>query len=125
MELKPLHIANAQLIDGDTPRAGSLLVANGRIAALDPTEIPDGAETIDAKGLWLAPGIIDLGVFATDKPAFHFGGITRAALMPDNGPLDGAGSSSAPPRAASPTSGFTRSPPRPRASRAPNSPKSV
>src|SRR3546814_13338579 len=32
------------------------------------------------------------GVFATDKPAFHFGGITRAALMPDGGrPLDDPG----------------------------------
>ncbi|MGQ3066093.1 MAG: dihydroorotase, partial [Sphingopyxis sp.] len=91
MELKPLHITNAQLVDCDAPRAGSLLVVDGRIAALDPTEIPDGTETIDARGQWLAPGIIDLGVFATDKPAFHFGGITRAALMPDNGPLDGAG----------------------------------
>ena len=91
MELKPLHITGAMLIDGDTPRPGSLLVVDGRIAALDPTETPDGTETVDAKGQWLAPGIIDLGVFATDKPAFHFGGITRAALMPDNGPLDGAG----------------------------------
>lgn len=91
MELRPLHIVNAQLIDSDTPRPGSLLAVDGRIAALDPTEIPDGTETIDAKGQWLAPGIVDLGVFATDKPAFHFGGITRAALMPDSGPLDGAG----------------------------------
>ena len=91
MELKPLHITGALLIDGDTPRPGSLLAVDGRIAAIDPTEIPDGAETVDAKGQWLAPGIIDLGVFATDKPAFHFGGITRAALMPDSGPLDGAG----------------------------------
>ena len=91
MELKPLIIANAQLIDGDTPRPGSLLVTDGRIAAIDPTDIPDGTETVDAKGQWLAPGIIDLGVFATDKPAFHFGGITRAALMPDAGPLDNPG----------------------------------
>ncbi|MFN7029396.1 MAG: dihydroorotase [Sphingopyxis sp.] len=91
MELKPLLITNAQLIDGDTPRPGSLLVVDGRIAAIDPTETPDGTETVDAKGQWLAPGIIDLGVFATDKPAFHFGGITRAALMPDAGPLDDPG----------------------------------
>ncbi|MBK6414610.1 dihydroorotase [Sphingopyxis sp.] len=91
MELKPLLITNALLVDGDTPRPGSLLVTDGRIAAIDPTDIPDGTETVDARGQWLAPGIIDLGVFATDKPAFHFGGITRAALMPDNGPLDGAG----------------------------------
>jgi len=88
MELTPLLIANARLLGGDTVR---LFVADGRIAALNPSETPDGTEIIDAKGQWLAPGIIDLGVFATDKPAFHFGGITRAALMPDSGPLDGAG----------------------------------
>ncbi|MDO9367296.1 MAG: dihydroorotase [Sphingopyxis sp.] len=91
MELKPLHITNALLIDGDTPRPGRLLVVDGRIAAIDPAETPEDAETVDARGLWLAPGIIDLGVFATDKPAFHFGGITRAALMPDAGPLDNPG----------------------------------
>ena len=40
----------------------------------------------------VAPGLVDLGVFATDKPAFHFGGITRAALMPDQrAPLDDTG----------------------------------
>lgn len=88
MELKPLVITNARLLDSEI---GSLLVTEGRIAALNPNETPDGTETVDAKGQWLAPGIIDLGVFATDKPAFHFGGITRAALMPDAGPLDDPG----------------------------------
>ncbi len=88
MELTPLLIANARLLGGDT---ASLLVVDGRIAAIDPAETPRGTETIDARGQWLAPGLIDLGVFATDKPAFHFGGITRAALMPDAGPLDNPG----------------------------------
>ncbi len=88
MELTPLLIANARLLGGDS---ASLLVEHGRIAALNPSDTPVGAETVDARGQWLAPGIVDLGVFATDKPAFHFGGITRAALMPDSGPLDGAG----------------------------------
>src|SRR3546814_4074663 len=88
MELKPLLIENARLLGGET---GRLLAVDGRIAALNPAEAPEGAERIDAKGQWLAPGIIDLGVFATDKPAFHFGGITRAALMPDGGPLDNPG----------------------------------
>lgn len=46
-----------------------------------------GGEAIDAEGKIVAPGIIDLGVFATDKPAFRFGGITRAALMPDQSPV--------------------------------------
>ncbi|WP_077147639.1 dihydroorotase family protein [Sphingopyxis sp. KK2] len=88
MGVTPLHIVNARLLGGAT---GSLLAEGGHIAALDPSEVPDGAEIVDARGQWLAPGIIDLGVFATDKPAFHFGGITRAALMPDAGPLDNPG----------------------------------
>lgn len=88
MELKPLHLANVRLLGGNV---GGLLAVDGRIAEIDPVEVPGSAETIDAKGQWLAPGIIDLGVFATDKPAFHFGGITRAALMPDAGPLDNPG----------------------------------
>jgi dihydroorotase len=89
MELKPLHIVNARLLGGEK---GSLLVVDGRIAAINPADVPADAEVHDARGQWLAPGIIDLGVFATDKPAFHFGGITRAALMPDGGrPLDDPG----------------------------------
>lgn len=88
MELKPLLIINARLLGGEMR---NLLVTDGRISAINPANLPNGTETVDAKGQWLAPGIIDLGVFATDKPAFHFGGITRAALMPDSGPLDGAG----------------------------------
>lgn len=88
MELNPLLITNARLLGGETV---SLRVEDGRIAAVNPADTSGDVETVDAKGQWLAPGIIDLGVFATDKPAFHFGGITRAALMPDSGPLDGAG----------------------------------
>src|SRR3546814_2183810 len=62
------------------------------VCSSDLVATPPDAETIDAKGLVVAPGLIDLGVFATDKPAFHFGGITRAALMPDqSSPLDDAG----------------------------------
>ncbi|HBM05022.1 MAG TPA: dihydroorotase, partial [Erythrobacter sp.] len=50
------------------------------------TAAQDGDEVIDAGGALVAPGLVDLGVFAIDKPAFHFGGITRAALMPDQSP---------------------------------------
>lgn len=90
MTPQPLYIHNALLVDAthDQPRAGSVLVADGHIVALypdssPPSTIPDTAQHINAQGKWLAPGIIDLSVFATDKPAFHFGGITRAGLMPD------------------------------------------
>ncbi len=62
---------------------GSLLIEGDRIVAAGSFDIPSDAEVIDAKGQVIAPGLVDLGVFRTDKPAFHFGGITRAALMPD------------------------------------------
>lgn len=90
----PLYIHNAMLVDAsaDVPRPGSVLVVDGRIAEINPVEAPASASGTDARGQWLAPGLIDLGVFATDKPAFHFGGITRAALMPDGAhPLDNPG----------------------------------
>ncbi len=82
-------IENARLCDPAAAdvRDGTLLVEDDRIASLDPAHVPDGAERVDAGGLIVAPGIVDLGVFKTDKPAFHFGGITRAALMPDQSPV--------------------------------------
>ncbi|MGE4429772.1 MAG: dihydroorotase family protein [Sphingobium sp.] len=71
---------------------GTLLIEGDRIAAAGQVDLPSDAEIIDAAGQVIAPGLIDLGVFRTDKPAFHFGGITRAALMPDQSmPLDDVG----------------------------------
>ncbi len=78
-------ILDARLADG---RTGAVLIEGGRIAAIGAdVTVPEGASRIDAKGLTLLPGIVDLGVFKTDKPAFLFGGITRAALMPDQSPV--------------------------------------
>ncbi|MXO94946.1 amidohydrolase family protein [Erythrobacter aquimaris] len=65
---------------------GNLRIAEGRIAACGDAQPQDGDEIVDAGGKLVAPGLVDLGVFAVDKPAFHFGGITRAALMPDQSP---------------------------------------
>lgn len=62
-----------------------LHVEDGKIASVG--KAAPLAEQLDATGLIVAPGIIDLGVFKTDKPAFRFGGITRAALMPDQSPV--------------------------------------
>jgi dihydroorotase len=82
----PLTIINARLVTpAGEPRAGAIRCEDGRIAALGNDAAKPGGQTIDAKGAVVAPGLIDLGVFAIDKPAFHFGGITRAALMPDQG----------------------------------------
>ncbi|MFO1260676.1 MAG: dihydroorotase [Sphingomonadaceae bacterium] len=76
----------------DAPVQGTLLVDGDRIIGCGSIDIPSDAEVVDASGLVVAPGLVDLGVFKTDKPAFHFGGITRAALMPDqSSPLDDVG----------------------------------
>ena len=80
----PVTITNARLVTPEGVREGSLRMEDGRISALG--DVPVEGETVDARGRLVAPGLVDLGVFAIDKPAFHFGGITRAALMPDQSP---------------------------------------
>ncbi|MEP7222158.1 MAG: dihydroorotase [Novosphingobium sp.] len=84
----PLCIINARLIlPQGAPLTGALRTTRDRIAELGPEVAPqDGDRVYDARGALLTPGLVDMGVFAIDKPAFHFGGITRAALMPDQGP---------------------------------------
>jgi len=79
---------NVRLPDG---AATNVLIQDERISAAGG-EVPPGAEVIDGGGKLLAPGIVDLGVFRVDGPAFRFGGIVRAALMPDQSPpLDDPG----------------------------------
>ncbi|MET0370370.1 MAG: dihydroorotase [Sphingobium sp.] len=87
--MSTLAITNGRLADpaGSALSAGTILIEGDRIVAAGDVAIPLDAERVDARGLVVAPGLIDLGVFATDKPAFHFGGITRAALMPDQSSL--------------------------------------
>lgn len=83
---RPLTITNAQLVTPDGVKQGGLRSENGVISEIGAVDPVDGDLIVDAKGQILAPGLVDLGVFAVDKPAFHFGGITRAALMPDQSP---------------------------------------
>ncbi len=84
--MRILAITNARGVDG------SILIEGDRIARIGSDPIPQGAEVIDAKGAHVAPGIIDVGVFAVDKKACIAGGITRVALMPDQSrPLDDPG----------------------------------
>jgi len=84
----PLVVTNGRLVraDGHIER-GAVRCEGDRITALGADVAPqDGDRVHDAGGQLIAPGLVDFGVFAIDKPAFHFGGITRAALMPDQSP---------------------------------------
>ncbi|MEP3227553.1 MAG: dihydroorotase [Parasphingorhabdus sp.] len=80
---------NAKILQvgAEDPQDGYVITNGDHIAAVGEQDQSGNAHVIDCQGNILAPGIIDLGVFAIDKPAFHFGGITRAALMPDQSPV--------------------------------------
>jgi len=91
----------ARLLDpaGGTDMVGDLLVHDGAIADLGQNiGRPDEAETIDAAGLCLAPGIVDLRA-ATGEPGAEYretiaslaeaaaaGGITTVCALPDTDP---------------------------------------
>ena len=85
-QTRPITITGGRLVTPAGVREGALRMVDGRIAALGDVTAEDGDEIVDARGGLVTPGLVDLGVFAIDKPAFHFGGITRAALMPDQSP---------------------------------------
>ena len=102
-------ITNARIVDpaSGTDGPGAILIRDGLIAGVSagpPSGVPDGAETIDAKGLVAAPGLIDMRVF-TGEPGHEYretlasageaaaaGGVTSFVLMPDTLPVvdDGA-----------------------------------
>ena len=94
------RITNAHLLDpaSGLDAAGDLLIEDGMIAAIG--DAPGKAdETIDAAGLCLAPGIIDLRVktgepgnehletIATASRAAVSGGVTSMVIMPDTSPV--------------------------------------
>lgn len=89
--MTPLAILGGKVIAPDGIREADILVRDRLIAEIGRFEMPAEADVIDAKGALVAPGIVDVGAFAIDIPAFAAGGITRAGLMPDQSPpLDNA-----------------------------------
>lgn len=84
---RPVTITGGRLVTPEGLRDGSIRLIDGLIEAVGDVAAQPVDEALDATGKVVVPGLIDLGVFAIDKPAFHFGGITRAALMPDQAPV--------------------------------------
>lgn len=96
-----LYVTNARLIDPEagTDAPGSLWIADGRIAALNPAgPVPPGATVVDARGRCLAPGLVDWGVHVGEPGARHkesyrtaglaaaAGGVTTFITRPDTHP---------------------------------------
>lgn len=102
--MKPILIRNGHLIDPasaiDAPR--DLLLADGKVAAVDaPGKIKHAeAEVINAKGLVVAPGLVDIHVhlrepgqgyketIATGTAAAAAGGFTSVCAMPNTVPVN-------------------------------------
>ena len=71
-------IVNGKLVFPDRVREGVLLIENGKILAAGDIAVPEGAEVIDAEGLYVGPGFIDQhshgyqqygeGILAKDDP---------------------------------------------------------
>jgi imidazolonepropionase-like amidohydrolase len=86
----PLAIVGATVVPMD--REGSLpdhtvLVSGGRIVAVGPVAevaVPEGATVIDAHGLWLMPGLVDMHVhswFESELTLFLANGVTTVRNM--------------------------------------------
>lgn len=86
-QTRALTITGGKIVTPGDIVEGAVRLAGGLIDAFGADVTPqDGDEVLQVRGKLVVPGIVDFGVFAIDKPAFHFGGITRAALMPDQSP---------------------------------------
>jgi dihydroorotase len=100
--VKPLLIRGGRVIDPSQRHDGvaDVLIADGRIADMGRgLGAPDGAEVMDAKGMVVAPGLIDLHVhlrepgredvetIATGARAAAAGGFTAVCPMPNTDPV--------------------------------------
>ena len=77
---EPTLISHATILTGNGERLddASLLIADGKIVFVGEGETPAGVTTIDAKGRWVTPGLIDvhshLGVYASPGVKAHSDG---------------------------------------------------
>ena len=107
MNLAPLLIRNARLIDPASGKTenGALAIQDGLIAAMGPgidsAAVPDGATVIDAKGMVLAPGLIDLRAFVGEPGHEHRETLASASAAAAGGPAADRGRSRSFPAAAS------------------------
>ncbi|MEW5930493.1 MAG: amidohydrolase family protein [Gemmatimonadota bacterium] len=54
-------LTGATIVDGTgaAPRVGTVVMRDGRIACVGRCEVGPGIETIDARGKWIVPGLVD------------------------------------------------------------------
>lgn len=91
VEKGTLAIRNGRIVDpvAGTITEGGMLIRDGIIEAAGDIEhgFYRRCDVVaDARGALIAPGIVDVGMFAADPAAAAAGGITTALLMPDQSP---------------------------------------
>ncbi|MCR6643663.1 MAG: hypothetical protein NVV62_03615 [Terricaulis sp.] len=98
---RPTLITNAKLIDPakSTVETGAILFDDAILDVGAVSSAPDGAEIIDAGGLYIAPGLIDMRVVIGEPGAEHKetfksagraaanGGVTTMVMMPNTNPV--------------------------------------
>jgi dihydroorotase len=102
--MSSILIKSARVIDPSQglDNKADVLVENGKVLACGPKlALPEGAAVVDAAGLWLLPGLVDLHVhlrepggegketIASGTRAAAAGGVTSVVAMPNtNPPID-------------------------------------
>lgn len=99
--MKTIRIRNGRLLDPRTGQdeTGDLFLKDGKIAANAPSVDEDADIELDAEGLWVMPGLIDMHVHLRDpgqtwkedvtsgsRAAAH-GGVTTIVAMPNTKPV--------------------------------------
>src|SRR3954453_8638523 len=100
--MKPIVIKNGRVIDpaSHTDRIADVLIADGRIAGVDPNLSAPDAEVFDASGMIVAPGFLDIHVHLREPGFEHAetiesgsraaaaGGFTSICCMPNTKPVN-------------------------------------
>lgn len=97
--MRKLLIKGGQVVFADEVKAADILLENGKIAKIGKNLKADGAEVVDAAGLTVFPGLIDMHVHLRE-PGFEYkediasgsaaavaGGFTQVCCMPNTDPV--------------------------------------
>lgn len=97
--MRKLLIKGGQVVFVDEVKAADILLENGKIAKIGKNLKADGAEVVDAAGLTVFPGLIDMHVHLRE-PGFEYkediasgsaaavaGGFTQVCCMPNTDPV--------------------------------------
>lgn len=98
--LTDLYLSGPRVLDpaGGIDRVADVLIRDGRVVFPVAGDVPCGTETLDCRGLWVMPGLVDMHVhlrtpgyteaetLETGLRAAIAGGVTTVGMMPNTSP---------------------------------------